>query len=240
MQWNIKNAKGSDGRCNPDRIANTIVAQRADVVSLNEVKFFAGECAWTFDMGEKLESLLQQKTGAAWYRQDVNAQGGSRGAGNVLLSRYRPVSSSSTLLSHKRGVAQMGIVVDGRTVNVFSTHVEYYRSAWRPVQIAEAVRWMRNFSEPRILMGDFNTRPGTSEYHTIATPYGDAWVAAQNARTASAYNGTGGTHGSSRFDYVFFSKLKGLSLRSVKVPDTRVRGVFPSDHDPVVAAFSVD
>ena len=29
MQWNIQNARGSDGICNPDRIANTIVAQNA-------------------------------------------------------------------------------------------------------------------------------------------------------------------------------------------------------------------
>ena len=28
MQWNIQNAKGSDGVCNPDRIADTIVAQK--------------------------------------------------------------------------------------------------------------------------------------------------------------------------------------------------------------------
>jgi hypothetical protein len=63
MQWNIHKTKGSDGRCDADRTANTIVAQNPDVVSLNEVNIFAGVCAWTFDMGERLQSLLQQKTG---------------------------------------------------------------------------------------------------------------------------------------------------------------------------------
>ena len=53
MQWNIHNARGSDGVCNPDRIANSIVVQNPHVVSLNEVKAFAGECSWTFDMSQQ-------------------------------------------------------------------------------------------------------------------------------------------------------------------------------------------
>jgi endonuclease/exonuclease/phosphatase family metal-dependent hydrolase len=174
-----------------------------------------------------------------WYREDVNVYGGTNGYGNVLLSRYRPVSSGSKLLSYSRGVAQMTIVVNGRNVNLFSTHVEYYTAWWRPIQIAEAVKWMSSFSEPRIMMGDFNTWPGTSDCNIIANPYQDAWAAAQSAGTATSYNGTGATHGSSRLDYVFYSRVAALSLKSVKVPDTRVNGVRPSDHDPVIAVFSV-
>jgi len=203
MQWNVHKTKGSDGLCNPDRIATAIAAQNVDVVSINEVNFFSGVCAWTFNMGEKLQSLLQEKTGVAWYRQDVNVNGTTTGYGNVLLSRYPPVSSGSTLLSYERGVAQMGIVVNGRNVNLFSTHIEYFTASWRPVQIAEAATWMSTFSEPRIMMGDFNTEPATSDYAIIATQIQDGWVTAQSAGTATSYNGTGATHGTSRFDYVF-------------------------------------
>jgi endonuclease/exonuclease/phosphatase family metal-dependent hydrolase len=234
MQWNIKNARGSDGVCNPDRIASTIVAQQAQVVSLNEVKSFAGECAWTFDMSAKLESLLEVKSGVPWYRKYVEISGK---AGNVLLSRLPLVSSSTTLLSYSRGVAQVGVVVNGRTINLFSTHVEYYTAAWRTTQINQALAWMRNFPEPRIMLGDFNTTPGTSDYALMASPFQDAWMAAGVTRTA--FNGTGGTHGGSRFDYVFYSRVAALSLQSVKVPDTRISGVYPSDHYPVVAVFTV-
>jgi len=239
MQWNIQKTKGSDGLCNPDRITDTIVAQNVDIVSLNEVNFFSGVCAWTFDMGERLQSLMQQKTGMTWYRQSVNVAGGTSGYGDVLLSRYPPVSSSTTLLDYTRGVAQMGIVVNGRTVNVFSTHMEWDVAWWRPIQITEAVNWVANFSEPRIVLGDFNTWPGTSDYDIIASPLLDAWAAALDAGTATSYNGTGATHGTSRFDYAFFSGVTALSLTSVDVPDTRVNGVYPSDHDPVVAVFTV-
>jgi len=235
MQWNVHKTKGSDGICNPDRIANTIVAQRADVASLNEINFFSGECAWTFDMGERLQSLLQGKTGITWYRQNANANG----VGDVLLSRYPVVSSSYFLLDYGRAVAQMGLVVNGRTVNLFSTHVEYDIAAYRPIQIAEAVRWLSNFAEPRIIMGDFNTWPNTSDYYLLATPLQDAWAAAASGGVATSYNGTGATHGASRFDYAFYSRITALAITSVDVPDTRVNGVWPSDHDPVISVFTV-
>ena len=237
MQWNIHNARGSDGLCNPDRIANTIVAHNPHVVSLNEVKAFAGECSWTFDMSQHLQSLLQSKTGVTWYCKYIQMSGSK--AGNALLSRYPLASSSSTFLSFDRGVAQIAIVVNGVTVNLFSTHVDYENASWRTTQIDEAIQWIGTFGEPRIVMGDFNTTPGTSDYARMATRYQDSWVAAQQAGAASAYNGTGNTHGGSRFDYAFYSRVGALSLQSVSVPDTRVNGVYPSDHDPVVAVFAL-
>ena len=236
MQWNIHKTKGGDGRCDPDRIARVIAAQNADVISLNEVNFFAGACAWNFDMGERLRSLVQQRTGITWYKQHVNAGG----VGNVLLSRHRPVSSTATLLSYGRGIAQMTLSINGQHVNVFSTHVEYYTAWWRPVQIREAVRWMDGFGPRQIVMGDFNTNPNTSDYQIVAAHYQDAWPAAQQAGTASAYHGSGATRGTgSRFDYVFHERVAGLSLQSVRIPDSRVNGVSSSDHDPVVAVFRV-
>ena len=78
---------------------------------------------------------------------------------------------------------------------------------------------MTTFAEPRIMMGDFNTGPATGDYAIIATPYQDAWAAASSAGTASSYNGTGATHGTSRFDYVFYSRVAALALTSVNVPD---------------------
>ena len=104
------------------------------------------------------------------------------------------MSSSTTLLDYTRGVAQMGIVVNGRTVNVFSTHMEWDVAWWRPIQITEAVNWVANFSEPRIVLGDFNTWPGTSDYDIIASPLLDAWAAALDA----------------------FASLLGVSLRTVQ------------------------
>ena len=61
MQWNIHKTKGSDGVCNPDRTANTIVAQDVQVVSLNEVNFFSGECAWTSTWARGCRSFSRRR-----------------------------------------------------------------------------------------------------------------------------------------------------------------------------------
>jgi endonuclease/exonuclease/phosphatase family metal-dependent hydrolase len=143
------------------------------------------------------------------------------------------------ILSNGRGVAQMGVVVNGRVVNVFSTHIEYYNSSWRPEQILQAVNWLRNFSEPRIFMGDFNTWFQTPDYYLLAPPYVDAWLVAKNAGTASSFNGTGATEGTSRIDYAFVSNNGSLAVNSVTVPNTVVNGVKPSDHDPIVTVVTV-
>jgi endonuclease/exonuclease/phosphatase family metal-dependent hydrolase len=236
MQWNIHKTKGSDGVCNADRTVNTILSFHPDVVSMNEVDYYSGACGWNLDQGEQLRALMQQKSGVAWYRQSDRP---AVNTGDVLLSRYPLTTSSSTLLSNYRAVAQVGIVVNGRNVNLFSTHIEWDNASWRPAQIAEAVRWMSTFAEPRIMMGDFNTWPNTTDYYIIATPYQDAWVSASSSGTATSYNGTGNTEGQSRLDYVFFSRVSNLALNSVTVPNTVVNGVRPSDHDPVVAVFTV-
>jgi endonuclease/exonuclease/phosphatase family metal-dependent hydrolase len=238
MQWNIHHTKGSDGRFDPDRVANAVVRYGADVVSMNEVSYYHGSYI-NDDLAAMLESLLERKTGRTWYRKFINVYGGSWGYGNAILSRLPFTSSSTRMLSYKRGVVQVGVSVNGRTVNIFSTHVDYYNSSYRTTQINEAKSWISGFGSPRIVLGDFNTNPGTSDYNLMSSAYADAWAVGKSAGVATAYNGTGATHGASRFDYAFYSRTSALALKSVSVPDTRVNGVYPSDHDPVVAVFAV-
>jgi endonuclease/exonuclease/phosphatase family metal-dependent hydrolase len=236
MQWNIHKTMGTDGKCNPDRIASWIVKLAPQIVSMNEVSYYSGTCSYYADQGATLETLLERKTGQAWYRMFVNA---NNKAGNLILSRLPFASSSTHSLSYQRAVVQVGVVVNGRNVNVFSTHVDYFNSSYRTTQTNQAKSWTSNFSSPRIVMGDFNTWPGTSDYYIMANAYSDGWAAAKSMGTGTAYNGTGATRGASRFDYVYYTKVTQLVLKSVTVPDTRSSGVYPSDHDPVVAVFQV-
>jgi endonuclease/exonuclease/phosphatase family metal-dependent hydrolase len=240
MQWNIHKSMGTDGKCSPSRIADWVVKLGPQIVSMNEVSYYKGTCSYTADLGATLESLLEQMTGIAWYRNFVNATGSSSGVGNLILSVFPFTSSSTHLLSYERGVVQVGVVVNGRNINLFSTHVDYYNSSYRTIQTNEVKAWIGTFATPRILMGDFNTWPGTSDYQIIASSYLDAWVQAKTDGTATSYNGTGATRGASRFDYAYYSSGSWLVLKSVNVPDTRTSGVFPSDHDPVVAVFHVE
>ncbi len=202
MQWNIHGTCGSDDRCSPTRIANAIVQQSPDVVCLNEVPYYFKSTVYD-DVPAILESLLQQKTGRAWYRKFVNvyaarSSDGHWGYGNLILSRYPFTSSSTKMLSYERGVVQVGVSRNGRTVNIFSTHVDYYNSSYRTTQISQAKSWIGGFSGPRIVMGDFNTSPGTSDYNIMAGAYIDSWAAGKSAGIATSYNGTGATIGGVR------------------------------------------
>jgi endonuclease/exonuclease/phosphatase family metal-dependent hydrolase len=88
-------------------------------------------------------------------------------------------------------------------------------------------------------MGDFNTWPDTPDYSLLTAPYADAWIAAKSAGTASSFNGTGATEGTSRIDYAFISKNGSLALNSVTVPNTVVNGIKASDHDPIITVVTV-
>jgi endonuclease/exonuclease/phosphatase family metal-dependent hydrolase len=237
MQWNIHKGRNSNGTYDPNTDADWIVRSNADVVSINEMSYYLANSG-NEDTTARLQSLLQQKTGKTWYKVFVNVQGGSWGYGNAMLSRLRPTTTAVYMLSYQRAVVRMGVMVNGIEVNVFSTHVDYDNSSYRTIQINQARSWISTFAKPRIVMGDFNTSPGTSDYNLLAADYSDSWVQAKNGGTATAYNGTGATHGSSRFDYIW-NRGTQLTLKSVSVPDTRTAGVYASDHDPVLAVFTV-
>ena len=189
MQWNIHKTKGTDGRCDPDRIASWVVRLAPQIVSMNEVSSYSGSCSYSADQGATLEALLESKTGQAWYRKFVNPSG----VGNLILSTLPFASSSTYLLSYDRGISHVAVVVNGRAINVFSTHVDYYNSSYRTTQTNQVRTWTSNFSAPRIVMGDFNTWPNTSDYSIMANAYSDGWAVAKSMGTATAFNGTGAT-----------------------------------------------
>src|SRR5205085_11598499 len=56
---------------------------------------------------------------------------------------------------------------------------------------------------PRILLGDFNHSPGTTEYDKTTAAYRDSWVDGVAAGKARGRM-DGITHKSSRIDYIFY------------------------------------
>ena len=115
------------------------------------------------------------------------------------------------------------------------------------------------YSESRIIVGDFNAGPDLSESVRMTSAYYDTWMRAMNAGTAVAYPDnpvylhTRTRRG--RIDYVYYSLSSPyLVLQGTQVPDTRNlsqtnvvvylgtaddKGVRPSDHNPMIATFTV-
>jgi endonuclease/exonuclease/phosphatase family metal-dependent hydrolase len=239
MQWNIHHDLRTDGVYDPNLLATWAAKLGADVVSMNEVPWYHG---WygNEDTPARLESLLESKTGRAWSRVYINTCCGNQG--NLILSRFPFKSTDTRMLSYARGVAQATITVNGRSIDIFSTHVDYANSSYRTTQINQVKSYASGFSAPRIVLGDINTTPGTSDYNLLYNNgYVDAWRKAAADGTASGYKSGGATKGTVRFDYVFYTSSPYLTLKSVSVPNTKASaGYYPSDHDPVVATFSVN
>ena len=256
LQYNTHHGGyGTDNVFSTERIANWVVASHADVVSLQEIEI---NTSWSKGLDDTViyQTLLQQKTGQTWYKVFFSLSGASTGIGDLILSRYPFIATGHQLLSGGRSAVNATIDVNGRTVNVTSAHLDSVSQANRIQAVAELLAWQATLAENRIVVGDYNAWPGTTEIANMSTDYLDTWVAATAAGTAIAWSGnpTGITHAYHRIDYIFQSKnAPALQLQSVTVFDTSDQsanacvtgcfanstGIDPSDHRPVMAIFNV-
>jgi endonuclease/exonuclease/phosphatase family metal-dependent hydrolase len=248
LSWNVSFGEGTDAATNWNRTATWIANFNPDLVGL---------CEMPPDYISTLVSLVNQKTGRSWYYTFVAKAPGIL-EGNLILSKYPFVSTSSRYLSYERSVAQATVNIGGRNVNFFATHLDAYTASYRYQEVTEIQSFMSGFSEPRIIVGDFNAGPDLSETIHMAELYYDSWVNAMNIGTAVAYPDnpvylhTRTRRG--RIDYVWVSKGSNLVVKSTQIPDVRDlsntnvvialgtlddKGVRPSDHNPMIATIQV-
>lgn len=244
LSWNQQFGEGTDGVTNWNRTTTYIANFNPDIVGLCEVP--------PYDVST-IVNYLNQKTGRSWsYFWVAKAPGIEEG--NLILSKYSFVSTSSKYLSYTRSVAQATINVGGRNVNFFATHLDDASSSNRYQEVTEMQSFMSGFAEPRIAVGDFNGGPDQPEAIHMAEQYYDTWMTALNAGTAASYPDnppqwqTRTRRG--RIDYVWLSKGSNAVIDSTQIPDVRDlsntnvvillgttddKGVRPSDHNPMIA-----
>ncbi len=249
LSYNMSFGKGTDNIQNWDRMAQWITQINPDI---------AGLCEMPSEWISTFVSLVNQRTGRTWYTHFIPKYNGTT-EGNLILSKYSFSSTGGQFLSGNRSVAQVTINVAGRTVNFFATHLDPDSSGTRYAQAGELMSYASNFSESRIVVGDFNAGPDTSESVSMTGAYYDSWMQAMAGGTAVAYPDnpvymqTRTRRG--RIDYVWYSKGSGnLFLRGTQIPDTRDlnntnvvvylgttddKGVRPSDHNPMIANFDI-
>jgi endonuclease/exonuclease/phosphatase family metal-dependent hydrolase len=245
LEWNIQHGGiGTDGVYNPTRIADWIAKEKPDVISLVELESW--DSYYSGDQVAMYKQMLQSRTGITWYTLDIQKYGdwSSGGQRNAIFSRF-PIDASYRYefsIGDPRTVGGVTINVNGRTINLMSTHLDWVYEANRITQTKELVTYANAFAQDRIITGDFNGTPGTSEITTMTNAYYDAWTVAKSGGVAyaAADNPNGNTR-NGRIDYVFYSHgEQHLTLQSVTVVDTRdSNGVMPSDHRPLLAIFGV-
>jgi endonuclease/exonuclease/phosphatase family metal-dependent hydrolase len=242
LEWNTHHGGWrTDGVWDPQLLMNWVAKLNPDIVALEEVERKTSWSGGQDDLPLFL-SLLQQITGKTWYGVFVVASGGTSGIGNAILSKTPFISTSTHLLSYQRAVVHAAIDWNGRAINVFGTHLDANSSSYRLTEIGELKTVVGGFAEQRIVAGDFNASPSSSEWNAMATSFADAWAIARGLGTAIAFpDDPNGNTRNGRIDYVWTSKTAtNLVLKSAQVFDTRdANGVMPSDHRPLLAVYDV-
>jgi len=250
MTFNIQHGIDGTSRYNLQSAIAAIARAQPDIVGLQEVTrnhpFYGCD-----DQPARLASGVTAATGQAWdvrYQQewftpDVSCQQTGRGDGPeteglAFLTRRGMTSASTTPLPDSRIGLQVA-VRDAYGLPVVVTHLTSGGSAsgTRRQQIDKLLAWAQSFGQPVVIMGDFNVGPDAAEMQPVFAGFDDGWTGALRAGRAT---GNANSHGSLRVDYIFFAPGPSLSLDAAEVVNTiALIGVAASDHEPVVASFTV-
>ncbi|MCC6694172.1 MAG: endonuclease/exonuclease/phosphatase family protein [Candidatus Hydrogenedentes bacterium] len=225
LTYNIHHAEGTDGKLDLDRIAEVILAERPDVVCLQEVD---RGCARTegVDMPAEFAKRLGMK---AVFGPNLKHDGGDYG--NATFSRFPVVESENFPLpdpekGEPRGCLRVTLDIGGHHVDVLNTHFDLTPAARRE-QAARVVELLRD--APTILAGDLNETPAAPGVSQLMVPLRDSFGARKPDPEMEKL-------AASRIDYVLASgPLNVLSSRFVVTPAAQVA----SDHLPYWAHLSV-
>ena len=232
MTFNIASAVETDNDLGP--LAGAIARARAGVVGLQEV-----DRSWS-----RSNSLDQAQDLAARLRMnwsfdpnfdcaelDFDDDGFCQ-YGTAILSRYALLASATRQYrlpvpswDEPRGLAQVGVIVGGRRLTVFNTHLSTHVGP-RLAEVRYILRVLARVRGPLILLGDLNARPDAREIRLLRARLTDAALAAHVTRP---------TGRSARIDYVFASR--GIRVLSAFVP--RTSGPPISDHRPLIARLRI-
>jgi endonuclease/exonuclease/phosphatase family metal-dependent hydrolase len=247
LHYNIgKNGWGTDGRYDPNRVANWVAQMDPDVISFNEIERWNSYSNYA-DGIALYKAMLEQRTGHTWYTWGVQAYGNwdQKGLISAIFSKipfsatYRTVFSAGKLKS----AGGVTITVNGRNINVVTTHFDPYTESYRTTQGRELASYAAGLTDNRIVGGDFNDQPGDASITAMTAAHYDGWAEAKKQGIAySAPDNPYGNTKNTRIDYIFYAKnAPNLTLKKITVVDTRdANGVMPSDHRPVLAEFLVD
>lgn len=126
-------------------------------------------------------------------------------------------------------------LADGRRFYLFNTHLPY-RSEDEPARVRAAQAIVQRLEAlpagiPVVLTGDFNSEPGSTTYQAFTAALQDArtQVPAPRGPRKTFHDFTG--QATQELDWVL---LRGFRARDFATLDTRVDGMLPSDHFPLV------
>ncbi len=225
MSYNIHHGISMDGKLNLERIAEIIEKSGAHIVGLQEVdnRFIR---SFFQDQAKKLAEMLDMYY---YFGENFTLLGASYG--NAVLSKFPIMNASNLQLGgskERRGAICAGIDIYGKEVNFLVTHLSRNRSI-RDVQVQQIRRYINLLEDEVILVGDFNSVPGTEETMYIERRLKEA---AKEADKEGLYTFVNRDGTKARIDYIFLSP-------SITVSDVWTIDTDASDHLPLLADIGI-
>lgn len=225
MSYNIHAMRGMDKEFDAERIADVILAEKADLVGLQEVDHMTARSG-NFDA----VSFFEEYTGMyVVYMKTFDYQGGA--FGNMVLSRYPVLSHKEIRLPSRdayepRLLMKLTVLTDkGDTLHFYNTHLDHHgEDSDRPAQMRKIAEVLSADKGKRILLGDMNCEPGSEPLNMLN---GLMKRCNSNEKTYPA------NKPERQIDHVYFAPGEGLRCTGTHVVPEPVA----SDHRPVVAHF---
>lgn len=151
MTYNIRNAKGMDGVCNFQRIANVISNEAPDVVAIQELDSMTTRSGQKFVLNEIAERTQMH----ASYAPAISFQGGKYGIG--ILSHKKPLGIHSYPLPG-REEARMLMVAEFEDYFFACTHLSLTEED-RLASLDIIKKSVGKSDKPYFLAGDLNDKP---------------------------------------------------------------------------------
>jgi endonuclease/exonuclease/phosphatase family metal-dependent hydrolase len=244
LSWNIRINDYSEAHARAAMARAMAVSPRPQVITIQE----AYRTRFDIYIDE-----LQRQTGRTWYGVfrptcPLGAWNGSTCSvtddGGIGIFSMFPITSSSIIWlpypdcwTSARVALRAAISVNGKTVQVFNTHLQTGSCSSVADQRYASMRkikdWAKSYSTPQIIGGDFNADPDQIMSSSGMSPnFVDSWTVAGvgNRFTFTA------PYPSMKIDYLMFDAGWGAQPLSSEVP-TSTGGV--SDHYPVRATFRI-
>jgi endonuclease/exonuclease/phosphatase family metal-dependent hydrolase len=226
MSYNIHHGEGLDKKVDLERIAQLIRDAKADVVGLQEVDRGV-ERTQKRDLPAELAKLTGMQV---VFERNITHQGGDYG--NAVLTRFPVKSATNTHYKmlrpgEQRGVLQVVLDVRGRDVLFLNTHIDYRPDDAERLLNTDELKEMvaKAGATPVILVGDFNSVPGSRTHARVKQFLTDTWerVGKGEGLTIPVRTPT------KRIDYVFISPatLEPLTMEVLRSE--------ASDHLPIIA-----
>lgn len=229
-------------------LAHLIQTQQPDLIGLQEAELF------------QVHDLIAMLPQYLWFGEGRD-DGKTKGESTAVLYRKDKLQllSAKTLwlsetpekiskgwdanLNRTFTKTQFKALKSGQSFYFFNTHFDHMGKQAQlqsAVLLAKEVELLPKQSKV-LLTGDFNVEPSSEPYKELSKSLNDSALVAKDklSQNAGTFNGFGRepTSPSQTIDFIFVSK--NLQVSSYQVDNRRYNGLYPSDHEALVAVVEL-